>query len=53
MEGAAKISLDGKDYDVGKGCGVYLEPAETAKIQPAAGGSIKLFHLVVPIVPAN
>ena len=53
MEGSAKISLDGKDYDVGKGCGVYLEPAETAKIQPAAGGSIKLFHLVVPIVPAN
>ena len=53
MQGEAKITLDGKHYEVGKGCGVYLEPSETAKIEPAADGSIKLFHLVVPIVPAN
>ena len=52
MEGSARISLDGKDYDVRKGCGVYLEPSETATITPT-GGSSKLFHLVVPIVPAN
>ena len=52
MEGSARIRLDGKDYDVRRGCGVYLEPSETASITPT-GGSAKLFHLVVPIVPAN
>ncbi|HTI67074.1 MAG TPA: AraC family ligand binding domain-containing protein [Caulobacteraceae bacterium] len=51
MEGAARISLDGKDYDVTKGCGVYLEPSETATIK-AVGEPVKLFHLVVPVVPA-
>ena len=52
MDGAATISLNGKDYDVVKGSGVYLEPSETATISAPAGGSTKLFHLVVPVVPA-
>ena len=51
MEGKGKIRLDNKDYDVGKGNGVYLGPSETATIQAAPGASLKLFHLVVPQIP--
>jgi len=51
MEGKGTIRLDNKDYDVGKGAGVYLGPSETATIQAAAGASLKLFHLVVPQIP--
>jgi quercetin dioxygenase-like cupin family protein len=53
MEGQGKINLDNKNYDVSKGAGVYLGPSESATIQAAAdGGSVKLFHLVVPRIPA-
>lgn len=48
MEGSGVISLDGKDYEVGKGAGIYLGPSETATIKPADGASVKLLHLVVP-----
>ena len=41
-----------KNYDVSKGAGVYLGPSESATIQAADGGSLKLFHLVVPRIPA-
>ena len=51
MEGAGKIRLDGKDYEVRKGAGVYLGPSETAEIQAGARGRLKLFHLVVPQIP--
>jgi quercetin dioxygenase-like cupin family protein len=51
MDGKGKIRLDNRDYDVEKGAGVYLGPAETATISPAAGGSLKLFHLIVPQIP--
>jgi len=51
MEGDGKISLDGKDYDMKKGGGVYLKPSETASVT-AGNGSVKLFHLVVPQIPA-
>jgi hypothetical protein len=30
---------------------VYLGPAETATIRPAAEASLKLFHLIVPRIP--
>jgi len=50
MEGKGSISLNAKDYPVEKGAGVYLGPAENATIT-AAGGSLKLFHLVVPQIP--
>jgi quercetin dioxygenase-like cupin family protein len=53
MEGQANIHLDNKDYTVSKGAGVYLGPSETATIQAAAGSSAKLFHLVVPQIPAS
>jgi quercetin dioxygenase-like cupin family protein len=52
MEGQGKINLDNKSYDVSKGAGVYLGPSESATIQAADGGSLKLFHLVVPRIPA-
>jgi mannose-6-phosphate isomerase class I len=52
MEGSGSIRLDNKDYEVSKGAGVYLGPSETATIQPAAGASLKLLHLVVPRIPA-
>ena len=51
MEGAATIVLEGKEYPVKKGWGVYLEPGETASIK--ADGQVKLFHLIVPIIPSN
>ena len=52
MEGEGSIRLDEKKYDVSKGAGVYLGPSESATIQPAAGASLKLLHLVVPKIPA-
>ena len=52
MEGGGSIRLNEKDYDVSKGAGVYLGPSEGATIQPTAGGSLKLLHLVVPKIPA-
>src|SRR3984885_14527024 len=36
MDGKGVIKLDGKDYDVAKGAGVYLGPTETATIQAGA-----------------
>jgi hypothetical protein len=52
MEGKGSIRLENKNYDVSKGAGVYLGPLESATIQPAAGASMKLLHLVVPKIPA-
>ncbi len=52
MEGQGRINLENKDYDVAKGAGVYLGPSESATIQAADGASVKLFHLVVPKIPA-
>jgi len=52
MEGEASIHLDNKEYSVSKGAGVYLGPSETATIQATDGASVKLFHLVVPRIPA-
>lgn len=51
MEGNGSIRFDNKDYQVSKGAGVYLNPSETATIQASVGGSVKLFHLVVPKIP--
>lgn len=50
MEGRGIISLNGKDYPVAKGAGVYLGPNESARIVPDGQGELKLFHLVVPEV---
>jgi quercetin dioxygenase-like cupin family protein len=52
MEGKGSINLENKDYEVAKGAGVYLGPSETATIQAAEGTPVKLFHLVVPRIPA-
>ena len=52
MDGAGTIRLDNKDYEVSKGAGVYLGPSESATIQPGTGASLKLFHLIVPKIPA-
>jgi hypothetical protein len=51
MEGKGTIRLDNQDYEVTRGAGVYLGPAESASFKAAAGGSMKLFHLVVPRIP--
>jgi 5-deoxy-D-glucuronate isomerase len=52
MEGKGSIRLDEKNFDVSKGSGVYLGLSEGATIQPDAGASLKLLHLVVPKIPA-
>ncbi len=50
MEGDGSIALNGKDYPVGRGAGVYLGPNESAAITATGMGTVKLFHLVVPEV---
>jgi quercetin dioxygenase-like cupin family protein len=50
MDGKGRIKLENKEYDVTKGAGVYLGPSETASIE-ASGGTLKLFHLIVPKIP--
>ena len=52
MEGQGRIRLNDKDYDVSRGAGVYLGPSEAAVIQAGTGSPLKLFHLVVPRIPA-
>ena len=51
MEGQGSIRLEGQDYEVSRGAGVYLGPSETATIRAADGASAKLFHLTVPQIP--
>ena len=48
MEGQGVISLDAKNYDVGRGAGIYLGPGETASVLHSGTAPLKLFHLVVP-----
>ena len=48
MEGQGVITLERKDYEVAKGAGIYLGPAEAASIRHTGSGPLKLFHLVVP-----
>ncbi len=52
MEGQGSIRLENKDYEVSRGAGVYLGPSESVTIQASAGSPLKLFHLVVPRIPA-
>ena len=52
MEGKGSIRLEHKDYEVAQGAGVYLGPSESASIQAGAGSALKLFHLIVPRIPA-
>ena len=51
MDGKGRIRLNNKVYDVEKGGGIYLGPAETATIEAKAGEPMKLFHLVVRQIP--
>jgi hypothetical protein len=51
MEGDGRIRLDGRNYDVGKGAGVYLGPSETAHFEATVGASLKIFHLIVSTIP--
>jgi quercetin dioxygenase-like cupin family protein len=50
MEGSGVINLEGKDYDVPKGAGIYLGPDEKARISQSGDTPLKLLHLVVPKV---
>ena len=51
MDGAGSIQLEGKNYDVAKGAGVYLGPTESATIRASGEATLKLFHLAVPPIP--
>ncbi len=48
MEGDGVIRLEGKEYQVGKGAGVYLGPSEGASLSHAGGDQLRVFHLIVP-----
>lgn len=48
MEGKGMISLQGKDHEVSKGAGMYLDLGEQAGITNVGDEPLKLFHLVVP-----
>lgn len=52
MEGDAVIGLNGQDYDVGKGKGIYLDPNETARINQRGDAQLKLLHVIVEKSPA-
>jgi glyoxylate utilization-related uncharacterized protein len=52
MEGEATITMDSKDHGVRKGAGVYVGPSEVVTIKHAGASPLKLFHLVVPHLPA-
>jgi glyoxylate utilization-related uncharacterized protein len=48
MEGNGVIRLEGKEYQVGKGAGVYLGPSEGASLSHAGSDQLRVFHLIVP-----
>src|SRR6266446_522401 len=48
MEGEGTITLNGKDHEVAKGNGIYLGPAESARIAQRGPAPLKLFQLVLP-----
>ena len=50
MDGTGRVTLDGKDYEIARGAGVYLGPSEIAEVK-AVNGAAKLFVLVVPKIP--
>jgi glyoxylate utilization-related uncharacterized protein len=51
IEGEATITVDSKDHPARKGSGVYLGPSESATIKHTGSATVKLLHLVVPIIP--
>jgi len=51
IQGKGHIRLNDRNYDVGKGAGIYFGPSETATIKASSGASVKLFHLIVPQIP--
>lgn len=46
MEGKGVVTLEGKEYDVSPGTGLYLAPGESASLRGSGGGALKAFHLV-------
>lgn len=52
MQGEATITMDSKDHGVKKGAGVYVGPSDSVTIKQAGTAPLKLFHLVVPHLPA-
>jgi glyoxylate utilization-related uncharacterized protein len=51
IEGEATITVDSREHSARKGSGVYLGPSEGATITHKGSGTLKLLHLVVPILP--
>ncbi len=47
-EGEGVFHLEGKEYPVGPGAGLYLGPGEGARIDNAGRATLRVFHLVVP-----
>ncbi len=50
IEGEGVIQLDGKDYAIANGAGLYLGPEESARLRQAGTSAAKFLHLVVPVV---
>ena len=46
MEGSGVVTLEGKDYDVDPGAGLYLGPNEGAAIRGTGERTLKAFHLI-------
>jgi glyoxylate utilization-related uncharacterized protein len=51
IEGEGTITVDSKEHSARKGSGVYLGPSEGATIKQTGSTTLKLLHLVVPILP--
>lgn len=52
LEGDATASLNGKDYEISTGMGVYLESEETTSISQRGTKTLKILHLIVPKLSA-
>jgi glyoxylate utilization-related uncharacterized protein len=52
MEGEGSVAMEGKEHSVRKGAGVYVGPSDSVTIKHAGAAPLKLFHLVVPHLPA-
>ena len=46
MEGTGSAILEGTEYDVGPGAGLYLGPGESAGLRATGEGTLKVFHLI-------
>lgn len=51
LDGNGIINLANKDYEVGKGAGLFLGPSESAVVRCNHKDGLKMFHVIISQVP--